>query len=120
METRALIEQLVTVRLQLDSAATRLTQPSPEAVESCAGVLEEAGRQVQEWLPSLADRAGEPSAAEEARRLRRSFHRLERLLEGAATLHLGWLQIRCAMTGGYTRTGEAAPMLTTHRISFEA
>jgi len=56
-------------------------------------------------------------ALEEAWRLRRSFVRTARLLQGASEFHLNWSQLRGAMTGGYRETGESAPVMYGHRIS---
>ena len=57
------------------------------------------------------------AALEEAWRLRRSYVRTVRLLQGASEFHLNWSQLRGAMTGGYRETGESAPVVYGHRIS---
>jgi hypothetical protein len=117
MRTAALVEQLMSARQQLDRACDLLTKPSPEALDSCSSVLEAAGRQLAEWQPSFSHQAGDAAALEEARRLRRSIVRTARLLQGAGDFHLNWLQLRGAMTGGYTETGESAPLMYGNRIS---
>jgi hypothetical protein len=117
MRTAALVEQLMSARQQLDFASNLLAKPSPEALESCSSVLEAAGRQLAEWQPTFSQQAGNAAALEEAWRLRRSFVGTARLLQGVGDFHLNWLQLRGAMTGGYTETGESAPLMHGNRIS---
>jgi hypothetical protein len=119
MGTAVLLEQLMSARQQLDLASDLLVKPSPEALDRCSSVLEAAGRQLAEWQPAFSQQAGNPAALEEAWRLRRSFVRTTRLLQGASDFHLNWLQLRGAMTGGYTGTGESAPLMHGHRISIQ-
>jgi hypothetical protein len=114
-----LIEQLKSARQQLDFAGALLTKPSPEALDCCSSVLEAAGRQLAECQPTFVQQAGHAAALEEAWQLRRSFVRTARLLQGASDFHLNWLQLRGAMTGGYTETGESAPLMHGHRISIQ-
>ena len=83
----ALVEQLVSARQQLDLAGSLLMKPSPEGVERCSTILEEAGRQLAQWQPEFSRQAGDAAALEEAWRLRRSFQRTSRLLQGAADFH---------------------------------
>src|ERR1017187_2862266 len=117
MRTLALVEQLMSARQQLDVASNLLTKPSPEALESCSSVLEAAGRQLAECQPTFSQQAGDAATLEEAWRLRRSFLRTARLLRGVGDFHRNWLQLRGAITGGYTETGESAPLLHANRIS---
>jgi len=111
MRTTALVEQLTSARQQLDFASNLLVKPSPEAVETCSSVLEAAVRQLAEWQLALSARAGDAATLEEARRLRRSFLRTARLLRGVGDFHHDWLQVRGAITGGYTESGESAPLV---------
>ena len=117
MGTLALGEQLTSARQQLDFASNLLAKPSPDALESCASLLEAAGRQLAEWQPAFSRQAGDAIALEEAWRLRRSFVRTARLLQGAGDFHRNWLQLRGALTGGYTGTGESAPIMHANHIS---
>ena len=105
MRTLALVDQLMSARQQLDLASNLLTKPSPEALESCSSLLEAAGRQLSEWQPAFSQQAGDAATLEEAWRLRRSFVRTSRLLQSAGDFHRNWLQLRGAITGGYTKTG---------------
>ena len=117
MDTSALVEQLISARQQLDFASDLLARPSPEALENCSAVLEASGHRLEEFRPALSRREGSSAALEEAWRLRHSFLRTARLWQGAADFHLNWQRVRGAMTGGYTGTGDSAPLLHRSRIS---
>ncbi|MCU1235905.1 MAG: hypothetical protein JWP63_3872 [Candidatus Solibacter sp.] len=119
MPAAAVTEQLAAARSELDRAGDLLTAPSPEAMDRCSSVLEATGRQLAEWQPRIAEALGDPDALAEAWRLRRSFRRTERLLQNAGEFHSNWIQVRGAMTGGYTASGDAAPLLHGHRISLQ-
>src|ERR1019366_8003060 len=117
MRTAALVEQLMSARHQLDLASNLLAKPSPEALDTCTSVLEAAGRQLAEWQPAFSPQAGVSAALAGAWRLRGSFVRPSRLLQGLGDFHRNWLQLRGAITGGYTATGESAPVIHANRIS---
>jgi len=119
MLAATVLEQLAAARNELDRAGELLTKPSPEAVDRCSSILEATGRQLAEWQPRLADAAGDPEALAEAWRLRNSFRRAERLLQSAGEFHSNWLRVRGAMTGGYTASGDSAPIVHGHRISLQ-
>jgi hypothetical protein len=117
MHTAAFVEQLMSARQQLDFASSLLTKPSPEALDRCSSVLEATGRQLAECQPVFAQQAGNADALEEAWRLRRSFVRTARLLRAVGDFHSNWLQLRGTITGGYTGTGESAPIMHANHIS---
>ena len=117
MPTAALVEQLMSARRQLDFACDLLTKPSPEALDCCSSLLEATGRQLAECQPTFSQQVGNAAALEEAWRLRHSYERTARLLQGAADFHLNWLKLRGAMTGGYMGNGESAPVMHVNRIS---
>jgi len=117
MGSGGLVEELMAARRQLDFACGLLARPSPEALDCCSSELEAAGHRLAECQPTLSQQAGNAAALEEAWRLRRSYLRTARLLRGAAEFHLHWGQLRGAMTGGYTGSGESAPLLHGNRIS---
>ena len=117
MPSAPLVEQLMSARQQLDFACGLLVKPSPEALDCCCSVLEAAGRRLAECQPAFSEQAGNAAALEEAWRLRRSFVRTSRLLQGVGDFHRNWLQLRGAITGGYTETGESAPVIHPSRIS---
>jgi|NGEPerStandDraft_6_1074524.scaffolds.fasta_scaffold10512_2 hypothetical protein len=117
MPTAPLVEQLMSARQQLDFACHLLVKPSPQAMDCCSSVLEAAGRRLAECQPAFSQQAGNAAALQEAWRLRRTYVRTARLLQGAADFHFNWLQLRGAMTGGYTGNGESAPLMHSSRIS---
>ena len=119
MSSAALVQQLMSVRQQLDFASGLLAKPSPEAWTPAATVLETAGTSTTGVAARFSQQAGDAAALEEAWLLRRSFVRTARLLQGAGEFHRNWSQLRGAMTGGYRETGEAAPVLYGHRISVQ-
>lgn len=117
MHSTAISEQLQTTRSHLDRVCAMLTAPSPEALDQCSVLLEDAGRQLTDWQPALRQSAGEVPALEEARRLRTSLLLAGRLLEGAFSFHNNWLRLRGAISGGYTGHGEPSPVNHGSRIS---
>ena len=120
MPPEAIVQQLATVRMQLDRACERFTSPSPDALEASSGELESAVRSLAECQPQLGAHAGNASALEEAWRVRRSLLHARKLLHGAATFHGNWMRIRGAMVGGYTSQGEPGSLLHAGRISLQA
>jgi hypothetical protein len=120
MQAEAIQEHLATVRRQLDQVCERLVSPTPDALDGCCGQLESAVRQLAEWQPHLGAQAGNPAALEEAWQVRRSFLCARSLLRGAATFHGNWMQIRGAMSAGYTSQGEARLIGHTSRICLQA
>ena len=119
MSAAAVIQQLAAARGELDRAADLLTSPSIEVMDSCSLVLEATGRRLAEWQPRFAEAVGDPEALAEAWHLRRSFRRTERLLQNAGEFHSNWIRARGAMTGGYTASGDSAPILHGHRVSLQ-
>ena len=120
MPPAAIVEQLAAVRVTLDQACERLTSPSAEALDRCSGDLESAARQLSEWQPLLGAQTGNAAALEEAWRVRNSYLRARRLIQGAAAFHANWMRLRGAMSGGYTPTGEPVPALQGSRICLQA
>jgi hypothetical protein len=119
MPAARVVDELAAARKELDRAGALLVTPSPEALDRCSSVLEATGRQLADWQPRLAEVAGNAEALAEAWQLRRSFRRTERLLQNAGDFHWNWIRVRGAMTGGYTASGEAAPILHGHRVSLQ-
>jgi hypothetical protein len=116
----AVSEQLAATRAQLDAACELLIAPTPQALDQCSMILEAAGRQAAEHMPSLAEARGNGEAIAEAQRLHRSVQRARSLLENAGRFHIGWLAIRGTLTGGYTDRGEPAPVRHAGRVCLEA
>jgi hypothetical protein len=120
--------KLVTTRSDVDRACELLVTSSPECLDSCSRVLEAAGRRLAEYQPRFgapknsgrigdASVIGHATLLGEAYRLRAAVRRAASLLEGANKFHLNWSRLRDAMTGGYTGSGEPAPVPRGSRIS---
>ncbi|MDE3167399.1 MAG: hypothetical protein KGN36_16470 [Acidobacteriota bacterium] len=118
--TAAVIGQLASARLQLESACDLLLSPSAATLDRCAALMASAGETMAGLSPALARARGDASALEEAWRLRRTFQRASSLLGHAALFHQNWTAIRGAMTGGYTPDGEPAPVRHPGRLSLVA
>jgi len=116
MSAPAVLEELTCARQQLDTASALLLRPSPEALDRSSALLEATGCRLRELQPLLSQQTGNAVVLEEARRLRRSFQRTARLLGSAADFHCRWLQVRGALSGGYTKSGESAPLVHRNRI----
>lgn len=87
-----------------ERACGLLAGPTREALESCAGLLETAVRELS--LARVV--AGDAGARAEARRLRAAVQRGSVLLRSAAGYHEGWSHWLGARTGGYRPGGEPA------------
>jgi uncharacterized membrane protein YccC len=120
MEPAAIVDRLARVREDLDRACQRLTAPTAEVIEVCSGELESAARQLIEFQPELGAESGNAAALEEAWRVRRSFLRARKLIQGAAMFHGNWMRLRGTISGGYTPSGEPAPVLHGSRICLQA
>ena len=115
-----MVEQFATVRSQLDRACDRMLTPSPEALDRSSEDLQSAVRQLAEMQPEIPALACNAVALEEAWRVRRSFERARKLLNGAESFHASWMRIRGAMSSGYTPSGEPGPVLQGNRIFLQA
>jgi len=115
-------ERIRAVRLSVDRTIDLLLSPSPAALDRCSEILETAGRQLAEFQPLLEQSRGTAAAfekasrLEEARKLRWSVVRANRLLDGAAKFHDGWCRLRDSLTAGYTDRGAPAPTPARRRI----
>ncbi len=120
MSTAAVTEQLAATRVQLDAACNLLLSPTAESVDRCSLLLESAGSQMASFREQMASAQGDAGAIEEAWKVRRSFLRAAKLLENAAKFHDDWASLRGAITGGYTSSGEPAPVRHIGRLFVEA
>ena len=115
-----MVEDLAGVRRSLDRACQRIIVASGDALDECSHDLDAALRQLAECQSRLGPHAGDPAALEESWRVRRSFQRARSLLPSAAAYHAGWSRVRGAMSGGYTRSGDPAPLRHTSRLCLQA
>ena len=112
-------DQLRAARLEVDKSIQLLVSASPDSLDRCAAILETAGQRVAAAQPQLRAGGATANAREEARRLRTAVARAGRLLEGAASLHFNWNQIRNTLCAGYTPCGAPAQPPPRNRISIQ-
>lgn len=87
-----------------------LLRPTPDAVERCAGHLEEAIGMVQR-LEGFLDEPGAEAPEvirAELMELRYELKQARALLAQAFEAHAGWYRLLAAMLGGYSREGKPA------------
>jgi hypothetical protein len=110
---------LAAVRAEVEAACRSLAVASPEALLCCEGALGRAAGSLRQGQAAWDWESSGDAARWEASRLQSAIRRAGRLLSSASRYHAGWLRILCAMTGGYSRRGEAAPMPGVWRMSVE-
>jgi hypothetical protein len=110
---------LAAVCIELESACRLLVLATPEALASSEEALEQAAATLRRGKVAWDWKSAGETARIEASRLQAAIRRAGRLLSRASGYHAGWLRILCAMTGGYSPQGEAAPMAGVRRISLE-
>jgi hypothetical protein len=119
MAAAEVVERLQAVRLEVDRACQLLISPSPATLDSCARLLETAGSRLTQLQPQLRQGAGNPTAQQEARRLRTAVLCVRHLLENAWSFHVNWGRLLGALSAGYTERGEPAPAPRRGRLSVE-
>jgi len=117
--TAGALERLVAAGADVERACVLLTSPSPVNLEASAAVLSRASSLLSECGPLLHGNPGRVQALEEARRLRTSIQRADKLLASAAQYHARWSQIVGIMTGGYTPAGEPAAVVRPGRLCLQ-
>ncbi len=93
---------LVAGREMAEQVCGLLVSPTPEALESCAGLL---GAAVDKLRSVEAD-----DDHVEVRRLYFAVRKAAKLLQNAADYHAGWISWLDARTGGYQAGGEPENM----------
>ena len=111
--------RLAGVRKQLDLACERLSRPTPAALDACSEDLASASQQLTQWRSEFGAQAGSAAALEEGWRVRRSFLRVQKLMDTAAAFHTNWMRLRGTISGGYTQSGEPTPVVFGTRICVE-
>jgi len=110
------VEGLAAARFQVERVCGLLVAASPEFLDGCPGPLERACSVIAEFRPWLSEVQGDPDALAEAYRLQFAVRHAARLLESAWQYHAKWNRILGAMTGGYTRRGDPAPVIRPARV----
>jgi hypothetical protein len=111
-----LVEKLRAARAEVEQACTLLLSPSPDTLGRCMGVFERACHAIGESRRELPGMRGDPVALAEAHRLRFAVRHAGKLLETAQEFHTRWNHILGAMTGGYTQSGDPAPVIRRGQV----
>ena len=95
-----------------------LVSPSPEEIERFLPALVEAAAclgSVQHEIETSS--TGVPELREELHALKSELALVQRLIEHGATFYQGWARLLGSATGGYTPSGESAPLTGARTIS---
>lgn len=117
-DTRAWVAQ---TRSGVRQARLLITTPSPQTLDRCRPLLEEATACLVRVRDSL-NRAGqhrEPALLTELTGLEQDVAGLGLLLEHAAGFYSGWIRLRNSLAGGYTAQGKPAEPGPSRRVSVE-
>lgn len=117
---QGILEQLDGARAGLDEACELLLRPSTEALDECAARCQRAAAELAECQPKIHSARGKPEVLAAARRLSAAVRSARRLLENAATYHNRWQALLGALSGGYVRGGEPAPVIHAERFVLRA
>ncbi len=93
-----------------------LLAPSPQALDECLPLLEEARARLDQVRQTGSEQAPPLPNFEQ---LQRDIIRFLMLLENAAGFHAGWTRLRGCLTGGYTARGDPARLEPDRRVSVE-
>jgi hypothetical protein len=106
---------LAAARAELQRACGLLVASTPEAWNGCRVALEEAVAQLARFRSQ--PRGPESDAAVRmAGALRKEVLLARALLQNLAAFYRGWERILGTMSGGYTSSGEPAPVSRTGRL----
>lgn len=103
-------------RSALRQARGLLLAPSPQALDECLPLLEEAGTRLNQMRQTGGEEALPVAKLEQ---LQRDVIHFRMLLENAAGFHAGWVRLRGCLTGGYTAHGDPARLEPDRRVSVE-
>ena len=109
-------ERLVAAKSEVTRACDLLIDPTPEALNNCQDALERAISQLADFRSQCRDRPAGSGARSVACTLRTEVRRAARLLQSLARFYSGWERILGAMSGGYTASGDPAPVARTGRL----
>jgi hypothetical protein len=108
-------EQLAEARTVVTEATRSLVAATPEALDRCARLLQEAAEKVATCAPELD---GKEEALAEARQLQAAIQRARVLLDAAFRFHFEWSRRLGVMSGGYTPEGEPATLDRGSRLAW--
>ena len=111
-------EQLVKARSEVVRACDLLIAPTPEALQSSQEALRSAVSALTGLGPGTLETPVEPDTIAAARGLRADVLRAGRLWQNLASFYRGWERVLGTMSGGYTASGQPAPVSRSGRLSY--
>src|ERR1700722_7377750 len=109
-------EWLAMARAEVNRACTLLIAPTPEALIGCQDALERAVSALQEFRLGCREVQANPGDHAIVRALSAEVMHASRLLQNLASFYRGWERILGAMSGGYTASGNPAPVARQGRL----
>jgi len=116
MSAATVAERLLAARSEVRRACDLLIAPTPEALNGCQDALERAISQLADLRPQCRDLPAGAGARSTACALRTEVQRAARLLQSLARFYNGWERILGTMSGGYTASGDPAPVARIGRL----
>jgi hypothetical protein len=113
-------ERLAIARAEVNRACNLLIAPTPDALNGCQDALERAVSALRDFRSGRLEVDADPGdgAGDRAsvQSLRAEVMRASRLLQNLARFYRGWERILGTMSGGYTASGNPAPVARQGRI----
>src|SRR5580704_14027804 len=109
-------ERLAIARAEVNRACNLLIAPTPEALTGCQDALERAVFALRDFRSGCREVDLDPGDHAIVRALRAEIRRASRLLQNLAGFYRGWERILGAMSGGYTASGNPAPVARQGRL----
>jgi hypothetical protein len=100
--------------VSLRAVREMLLRPTPESLEECGPVLEDAAR-----LMAAIRASDVPDMRPDIDALRRELNVVSALMHQASSFYFGWAQILGAAIGGYRPGGQTASVPARGQISIE-
>jgi hypothetical protein len=109
-------ELLALARAEVNRACNLLIAPTPEALIGVEDALERAVSALRDFRSACREVQAGPGDHVIVRALRAEVLRASRLLQNLAGFYRGWDRILGAMSGGYTASGNPAPVARRGRL----
>ena len=106
-------ERMTAARAAVEQSCQLLLDPSPEALDRCAGFLSAAIGELAAGRDQMGPSKGDLGVSAEVRQIQAKVRLAGCLLENAAAYHFRWNRILGSMMRGYTARGEP-PAVARH------
>ena len=108
--------RLLTARSEVKRACDLLVAANPQTWNGCQEALERAVSELASFQTERRELPAHSGARTMASALRTEVQRARRLLESLASFYRGWERILGTMAGGYTASGDPAPVARIGRL----